>query len=145
MKKSILSLALLLLLLQAFCQEPTNTLLTKEAYLRKSRSSKTAGWVLLGSGLGMLAGSAATYQFVIDFGPMFGAPPSPSHVDNTTSTLLAIGGVCGILGGIISFGAATHNKRLAASVAVINQRIPVLQQSTLVSKVQPALCLRLPL
>ena len=145
MKKSILSLALLLMLMQAFCQEPINPILTKEDYLRKSRTSKTAGWILLGSGVGMLVGSAATYEFVIDFGPMFGAPPSPSHVDNTASTLLAIGGVCGVVGSIISFSAAKRNKRLAATVTVINQRIPLLQQSTMVSKVQPALCLRLPL
>src|SRR5215203_6310030 len=110
MKKSILSLALLLMLMQAFGQQPINPILTKEDYLRKSRTSKTAGWILLGSGVGMLVGSAATYQFAIDFGPMFGAAPSPSHVDNTASISLAIGAAGAIVGSVFSFIAAKRNK-----------------------------------
>ena len=146
MKKCILSLALLLLLLQAFCQEPaTTSTLTKESYLRKSKASKITGWILFGAGVGMLAGSVATYKLSFDIGPVFGIPTTPSHVDNTTSTLLGIGGACSLIGSIISFSAAGRNKRQAAALSLTNQRIPVLQQNVLRSTIQPTVPLRIPL
>jgi hypothetical protein len=142
MKKSILSFFLLFTASLAFGQD---TLLTKEQHLRKSRESKTAGWVLMGGGVGMLAASLATYKATfLDFGPLFGAPPSPK-VDNTTSTMFAIGGACAVIGSIISFGASKQHKKKAAALTFGNQNVPVLGQSGFVSQLQPALKLRVPL
>jgi hypothetical protein len=142
MKKGILSLFFLFAALLAFSQD---TLLTKEAHLRKSRASNTAGWILMGGGVGMLAGSLATYEFTIDLGPMFGAPPSSSKVDNTTSTMLAIGGACAVIGSIISFSASKQHKKKAAALTFGNQNVPVLGQNGLVSQLQPVVRLRVPL
>jgi predicted MFS family arabinose efflux permease len=142
MKKSILSFFLLFTASLAFSQD---TLLTKEQHLRKSRSSKTAGWILMGGGVGMLVGSLATYEFTIDLGPMFGGPPSSSKVDNTTSTLLAIGGAAAIVGSIISFSSSKEHKKKAAALTFGNQHVPVLRQNGFVSQLQPALQLRIPL
>lgn len=135
MKKSILSFFLLFTASLAFSQD---TLLTKEQHLRKSRSSKTVGWILLGGGLGMLAGSLATYELNIS---PWGA--SSANSDNLKPTLLAIGGAGAIIGSIISFSAAKQHKKKAATLTFGNQRVPVLRQSGFVSYMQPALQLRI--
>jgi hypothetical protein len=137
MKKCILSLFLLFAASLAFTQD---TVLTKEQHLRKSRSSKTAGWILMGGGVGMLVGSMATYELNIN---LWGA--SSSSGDNTKSSLLAIGGAGAIIGSIISFSAAKQHKKKAAELTLGNQRVPVLRQSGFVSYMQPALRLRIPL
>jgi F0F1-type ATP synthase membrane subunit a len=133
--------------LLAFSQD---TLLTKEAYLRKSRSAKTTGWILMGGAVGMFAGSLATYEFTFNMGPMFGSTYSSSYtsspkVDNTTSTVLAIGGLCSVVASIISFSTAKEHKKKAAALTFSNQNVPVLRQNGFVSSVQPALQLRIPL
>jgi len=55
MKKIIFSLTLLVFILNSCSQTRTNTALTKDYYLQQSKSQKTAGWVLLGGGLGIAA------------------------------------------------------------------------------------------
>jgi predicted MFS family arabinose efflux permease len=140
MKKNLLSLALLLTTTTAFCQENTEPVLTKSDYLRKSRSAKTAGWILMGSGVGMFAGSLATYKSNFTYFDL-----SPPKVDNTTSAMLAIGGACAVIGSIISFSASKQHKKKAAALTFGNQTVPVLGQNGLVSQLQPAVRLRVPL
>ena len=134
MKKSILSFFLLFAASLAFGQD---TVLTKEQHLRKSRSSNTAGWILLGGGVGMLVGSVATFELNIS---PFGASSSG---DNLKPALLAIGGVGAIIGSIVSFSAAKQHKKKAAELTFGNQRVPVVRQSGFVSYMQPALQLRI--
>ena len=145
MKKGILLLACFLFMRQAFSQDTTQPVLTKADYLRKSRASKTAAWILLGGGIGMFVAGAATYQVEIDLAPLFGGAPSSSHVDNTGSTLLVLGGLGAIVGSIVSFSVAKHNKKQAAAFSFSNQHILLPQQRGLSLTAQPTLRLTIPL
>jgi hypothetical protein len=142
MKKIVLFVALSLVILQSFSQDTTTRVLTKSEYLKKSRSAKTTGWILVGSGLGMAIGSAATFQ--LSFGPVLGGSSSSSQEDNTASTLLAIGATGAIVGSIIAFSTAKKYKKLAATVSIHTERIPTLQQYTFGSRTQPTVHIRIP-
>jgi hypothetical protein len=115
--------------------------LTKEQHLRKSRSSKTAGWILLGGGVGMFVAGLATYE--LNFNIL--GESRFSNPNNTNAALLATGGAGAIVASIISFSAAKQHKKKAATFTFGNQRVPVLGQSGFVSQLQPTVKLRIPL
>ena len=142
MKRIVLSVTFALIMFQSFSQDTTRPALSKSDYLRKSRSSKTTGWILLGTGLGMAIGSAATFN--LSFGPVLGSQSSPSKEDNTASTLLGIGATAAIVGSIIAFSAAKKYKKLPATVSLNTERIPALQQYALGSRMQQTVHVRIP-
>jgi hypothetical protein len=136
MKKSLLFFFLLFTASLVFGQD---SILTKEQHLRKSRSSKTAGWILLGGGVGMFVAGLATYE--LNFNIWGGSRFS----NNTKAALLATGGAGAIVASIISFSAAKRHKKKAATLTFGDQRVPVLRQSGFVSQLQPTVKLRIPL
>jgi len=137
MKKLAFSSLLFLLVIQSFGQPMTPVPQTEEDYLKMSRSQKTAGWILLGTSVGLLVGAGASYQ--IDFS--FWGPPT--EVDNTLSTVLAVASVGTLATSIACFSSAHKNRKKAASIALINQPILIPHQVSLASKQQPAVSLRI--
>lgn len=145
MKKILFSLTLFVLMLQSFSQDTTRAELTKADYLQKSKRQKTAAWVLLGGGLGLMAVGVGTYKVEIDLGPLFGQPASTTHVDNTGSTLAIVAGLGAMVGSIPVFISAHHSKKKAAALAIGNQRFLFPQQRGLTLTAQPTLRLTIPL
>jgi hypothetical protein len=141
MKKVLVLPVLLILMLHAFSQDTTTRVVTKADYLKKSKSQKTAGFVLVGSGIGMVVTGFATFKF----DPINWGEGEPVHVDDTGTDLLLIGGLACIVSGSILLSSAHNNKRRAAALSISNQRIPLLQQNGLVYKMQPTVRLRIPL
>jgi hypothetical protein len=112
---------------------------TKETYFKKSKNQKTAAWILLGAGTGMLITGALIGEGNI--------------IDENTSDLvttevnggkyaLIVGGMGSMLGSIPLFIASKRNKRKAMSMSFKNQNIRYINQGQFVTKLQPALTLK---
>jgi hypothetical protein len=129
MKKVILLLTLLLLLTHTFAQDTTLPVLTKEDFLKKSKSQKTGAWLLLGTSVVSLLGSAASYEFTV-WGDQ-------SDIDNTGSTVLAIVGVGALASSITLFVAAGRNRRKAAYLTINQESILLPENFTRHSNVYP--------
>jgi hypothetical protein len=101
MKKIVVCTLMLIVSAISFCQEPpANSSLTPEAYIIKSKTQKTAGFVFLGAG-------AITLISV-----------SGGNTDlNTLSTVVVAGGLS-VLASIPLFIAAGRNKRKAKAAAI---------------------------
>lgn len=138
MKRAIVSLLLLLLSFSMNAQEITVPTLSKEAYLKKSKTQKVIGWVLLGGGIGLFVGAIKNYEMHFNFG-------GPNTTDNTTSTLYGIAGTGAIVGSIISFHSARNNKRKAVSVTIKTQELLLPVKSTVFMKRQQAISLSIAL
>ena len=83
-----------------FSQQTTSEKpLTKQDYLQKSKSQRTAAWILLGAGTTMIAIAA------------------PGNVSFDILPVLAIGGGAAVLGSIPLFIAAGRNKRKAMTIS----------------------------
>jgi hypothetical protein len=121
MSKVILSLLVLFLYQNLLGQDTTHQVPLMENYLKKSKVQKIAGWILLAGGVGMLAGSVATYQAepYIDFFPE--QPLTTESRDNTLSTFLAVGAAGAMIGGVLYLASAGANKKRAASLSMSNQ------------------------
>lgn len=143
MNKVSLSLFLLLLYLNLFGQDTTRQLFSKEAYLKKSKAQKIAGWILLGGGVGMMAGSAATYQAEPYINLFPEQPLTTENIDNSLSTFLAVGGVAAAVGGAICLASSSLNKKRAASISMSNQQLFLPWQKPLTTRTQPAMTLRI--
>jgi hypothetical protein len=114
MKKIIICSMLLVLSTKTFCQQiiPSPTL-TKQDYLKKSKSQKTGAWVLLGGGftlstIGALtslpkAGEDIGYAILLLPNALTGnLQPEPQN-NYTAQTILLIGGLTSMLTSIPLF------------------------------------------
>ncbi|MEP6711099.1 MAG: hypothetical protein ABJA37_01725 [Ferruginibacter sp.] len=100
MKLAIICIALLFTATVSFCQETKpSQALTKQEYLQKSKSQKTAAWILLGSGVALFAVA------------------SPGNASFSTTAVLAVGGIVATLSSIPLFIAAGRNKRKAMNAS----------------------------
>jgi hypothetical protein len=128
----IISLVLMLVVSSSlFSQQP---LLTEEAYLKKSKSQKTAAWVLFGGGLGMVSGGIAIN---LSGGILNG--------NGSKGLWLSYVGGATVLSSIPLFITASKNKRKAALMSYKMEKLPVIQQQGLVNSFVPALSIRIPL
>jgi hypothetical protein len=147
MKKGLLLPVLLALMLPAFSQNITYHERTKTEYLKKSKAQKTAGWILLGAGVGLFAGSVATYD--VKYEPYLNIfpeqPLTTDDVDNTVSTFLGVGAAVATISGVICLISAMQNKKASTFVSISNERILVGQRNTMVLRTQPTLHLKIPL
>ena len=101
MNKILLFSALPMVTLRTFCQETEpSPALTKQDYLHKSKSQRTAAWTTLGGGAALL-----TTGFLLAYGEPDAA--SAFAVIGLTSTLISIP----------LFIASSRNKRKAAKVS----------------------------
>ncbi|MEO8109149.1 MAG: hypothetical protein ABI594_03910 [Ginsengibacter sp.] len=129
MKKITVCSMLLIFAASSFCQQiqKSSTLLTREEYLKKSRTQKTVGFVLLGAGaVALLSVSGGN----TDFG--------------TLGTVVVAGGVS-ILASIPFFIASGKNKRKAnnASLAFKFEKSQTIQSTEIGFHSFPALSLTL--
>lgn len=121
----IISLVLMLVVSSSlFSQQP---LLTEEEYLRKSKSQKTAAWVLFGGGLGMVSGGIAIN---LSGGILNG--------NGSKGLWLSYVGGATVLSSIPLFITASKNKRKAASLSMSNEKIQTLQKGSFAYKFVPA-------
>jgi len=139
MKKMAFFLALLLLSINLPAQDTTTQILSKEEYLKKSKSQRTVGIILLAGGVGLFVGAASTFNLNLN---VFGSS-NYTKSDNTASALFAVAGLGAIGGSIACFASSHKNARKAASLTMGSQSILIPRQAALVTKVQPAICLRI--
>lgn len=137
MKKIILSITILFFVIKSFSQ--TNvSILSKQAYLEKSRNQKTTAWVLLGGGAALTAVGAIVMG-------------SSSNSDDFTSSFnrLGTGAIIAGLGGtamiasIPFFINSGKNARRAASISFNDQNILVPFKKSFALKSQPVITLKI--
>ena len=138
MKKIISSLLVLSFTITLFSQTPVAGF-SKDYYLKKYKSQKGVGWILLGGGVGMLVLSAAAYD---DSGCYVCQAHQP---DNTLSDVLGYTGLTATLVSIPFFISAHHNKKKAASVTINNENIILPITGSFVIKKQPTFGLKISL
>ena len=131
MKRITLCLLAIMLFTKSFSQEK-GPALTKEYYMQKSKNQKITAWVLLGTGIGMTLGGMAINYSSTDGG------------EDQGLWLSYLGGATALTS-IPFFISAGKNKRKAASITFINEKIWMAQQGALVGKIQPGISLKLSL
>ncbi|MCW3092613.1 MAG: hypothetical protein JWP81_3682 [Ferruginibacter sp.] len=146
MKRVIIVIVCMSAMLSSFAQETSEaskTLLTKEDYLKKSKSQKTGGLVsLIGGGTLFLIGAVvATNDLSNDLDNLFTDNTSTNH-DALVSVLIITGGAA-MLGSIPLFKAANRNKRKAYALSVVNDMAPRFQGSTVCYKWVPSISLKI--
>ena len=128
MKKVTICTMLLILSATSFCQQTQSSKpLTREEYLKKSKTQKIVGFVFLGAGaITLISVSGGNTDF------------------NTLGTLVVVGGLS-TLASIPLFIASGRNKRKAknASVSFNFEKIQFIQQSQLSFHSVPAISIKL--
>jgi hypothetical protein len=140
MKKISILIVLTAVTICSFSQvtdEPVKPL-TKMDYLRKSKSQRTTGFVLLGSGVALdIIGLATIPKNVTLFHP----DPSVKHKANTAGWLL-IAGTATMLASVPFFVSAQVNKKKVVGLTINTQQIQQLNKNSLQSINYPALTMR---
>jgi hypothetical protein len=124
MKRSILSVVLLVMLAQAFSQVPTVPARTQTNFLQKSKDQKTTAWILLvgGAAAGILGFAKAKHIANDDdagFTEAFNGAIGWGLVGAAGTTLAACS--------IPLFAAAHKNARKAVAISFGTKRIPMLK------------------
>ncbi len=127
MKKIIVCTIFLFVTISLFSQQINTGQPLTHNYLKKSKTQKTAAWILLGGGVAMIAIAA------------------PGNVSFDILPVLAVGATLSILGSIPLFIAAGKNKRktMNAFTYLEIQQDPVRMQAGLALRYYPALSLKL--
>jgi len=118
-------LTVILIILLLSVRSISQTALSKEDYLKKSKSQKTAAWIMLGTGAASLAIAA------------------PGEVSFDVLPALVIGGGGLVAGSIPLFIASGKNKRKAMNMSFRFQQIQLPQGSGFAEKKIPSLNLKL--
>ena len=134
MKKIFFCLTLLLLTVKSFSQTPA---LSKEDYLKKSKTQKTVGWVMLGGGVAMTTIGYVIINQQVNDDPLNAITTGQGYV------VLMIAGAASALGSIPFFISSAKNARRAAAISFNNQKILFPQQNTFVLKTQPTVTLKI--
>lgn len=127
MKKIILGIMLLMLATISFSQQNNpSPALTKQDYLRKSKSQKITAFCLAGGGIVVwLAGVSKNMN-------------QNDDIDGGGEVAMAIGSIAA-LASIPMFIIASKNKRKAASLSIKNEKIQTLQKGGFVYNLVPAI------
>lgn len=113
MKRAFIALLISLNCVSVQSQQITpGTTMTKDDYLQKSRSQKTAAWIMLGGGA--LATTAGIIWFSQEF-TLFG----PTSSEESASGAIVVVGVAAMGGSIPLFIASARNKRKANAMALL--------------------------
>ena len=140
MKKLILFLAFFSMLTKGFNQqiEAPKKELTKQEYLKKSKSQRTAGGIILGGGAILIGAGLAT-----SLGNGLANLFEQEAKKNNSGDVLTVLGVFSFAGIIPLLISAGKNKRKALSLSVKNQPSQVLQNNRLYSKMIPSLTFKI--
>jgi len=125
-------------------QNDSATPLSRENYLKKSKSQKTAAYILLGGGSALLgAGIAIGFNEAVNaFGNIF----SPDEVStSSTGEVLFYTGLVAMAGSVPLFIASTRNKKKSTSLSALfkMEHRSILQQRSQARTSFPALGLKL--
>ena len=131
MKKFLLALMLLLFIMKIFSQTEMHKEYTKSYYLKKSKNQKTVAWILFGGGTAMTIGGLISLSQSGDFGNI-GGP-------------ISLGGILADIVSIPFVSSAHKYKKLAASIAITNQKILGPQKNSIGFIAQPAITMRITL
>lgn len=133
MKKTIFSVVLLLLITKLFSQAPT---LSKDYYLKKSKTQKTIAWVMVGTGTALMV----TSLFI------------KANNQNNDDGWLVDGwkivffpGMATTVASIPFFISSAKNKYRALELVISNQKILFYKQNFVALKAQPAITLKIEL
>jgi hypothetical protein len=130
MMKISFTFLLSIISMRSFSQ-PANSAkaLTKQDFLKKSKTQKIIGWCLLGAG--SIIWTAGISQAA-----------NGSNDDDGGNTALAVGTAMGI-GGVTFLILGGINKKKAMSLSLQQQHLPYLQKNSIVHQKIPALSVRL--
>ena len=132
MKNFIFSLTLLLFVVKSFSQTATSSAISKDYYLKKSKNQKTIGWILLGSGGGLII-----------TGIIVQSSNEKNHGGSYAGGEIALVGIVPAVASIPFFISSSKNKRKAASIAISDQNLFFPQQNRLALKTQPTFTLKI--
>lgn len=141
MKKIILFSALCIFVVQGFAQT-TSKAVTKEYYLKKSRTQKTIAWVMVGTGVAVAVAGYAILAKKIDDEPL-GYFTDENYGDKEVAFIVA-GGVVAV-GSIPLFIISSKNKKRAAGISFIQQPVFVPVQNSFAYKHQPGISIKIKL
>jgi hypothetical protein len=137
MKKIVICAMLLIIAAPVFSQLTNSTpILTKQDYLKKSKTQKAFAWILAGSGVVLTVVGVATLN-LNDLGNSLGGNNSGV---NSSSTLFVIGGITA-LSSIPLFIAGHRNKKKAMSLSFKNEKMQQLNKNRFVYTPVPSLSL----
>jgi hypothetical protein len=135
MKQILFSLTLLLFFGKSLSQTPT---FEKDYFLKKSKTQKTVGWVMLGGGVAMTTiGILISNKKEDDILNRLG--------NKGLGVLLEGVGIATALGSILFFTSSAKNTRNAATISLTNQKVLFPQQNTFVLRTQPTLVFKIEL
>jgi hypothetical protein len=138
MKKIFFYLTLWLFVVQLFSQTPA---LSKDYFLKKSKSQKTIAWCMLGGGVAM-----ATVGLVSVGKQINSDLNSFNNLGSAGgSAILGIAGIGSALGSIPFFISSAKNSRRAAAISFSNEKLLFPMRNTFVLKTQPSLILKIEL
>jgi hypothetical protein len=141
MKQVIVLLLLLVISATTFSQQtdPPPSL-TKQDYLKKSKSQNTAGWILAGAGTSLVVVAFATTN-LSDIGDAINGDNSGL---NTGTALFVTGGIVAI-SSIPLFIIAAKNKRKAMSLSLKNEPVSAPFRIDIINSTIPSFTLKLSL
>ena len=137
MKKLIVFVACLFVFATAFSQQTDSAALTtfqKDQLLRKSRTQKTIGWFIVGTGAPVALFTGYTLLAW-----------SADDYDKETAALVFVGSGLYTLIGTQLIRAGNYNKKRALSVSLINNHVMMPCLAKMNFQMQPAISLRIPL
>jgi uncharacterized membrane protein len=143
MKSLILSLSLATLCFNSFSQQTTPApVLSKQDYLKKSKSQRTTGIVLASvGGVLVIAGAMLAVEGTAEeIGGIFTG--ETSRKDDNGAVLFIAGTAC-MIGSIPLFIASGRNRKLAMSMSFRYQHTDYWQKTLLAKKNIPALSLKI--
>jgi hypothetical protein len=135
MQKIMIYFMLLAMPVTSFCQKTNDPVpVIKTDYLAKSKSQKTAAWVLLGGG-----------TVLIGTGFLIGDSKNSSFDDAATGAVLGGIGVLSAIGSIPLFIASGKNKRKAMNMttSIKMEQATMIQNLSFVQRSYPAIALKI--
>jgi uncharacterized membrane protein YidH (DUF202 family) len=147
MKKIIVFTMLLTVSAASFSQQINpSPAFTKQDYLKKSKNQKTAAWILLAGGMGMIITGTVIWSNEVNhkiendpFG-IFYAPYTTTSGSGITAAGLIV-----TAASIPLFIVSAKNKRKAMSVSLRNETMPQLKNESFVNQPLPSLTLKISL
>ena len=149
--KMIILYILLILPTAIFCQSTLMDLPTVTIdYLKKSKSQKTAAWVLLGGGFALtttsilIATPKAAEDLTYGFGGFLSGEPAPQN-DYTAESILLVTGTAAMLGSIPLFIASGKNKKKALNMSanIKMETATIIEQQSFVQSSYPVIVLKI--
>jgi hypothetical protein len=143
MKKIIIYTLLLVIPAVSFSQSTTtNAPVVKIDYLQKSKTQKTAAWILLGGGTIL-----SSIGLVIAADNIFSGIGIGSSGSYNTGMVLFYTGGAAMFGSIPFFISSAKNKRksMSASAGVKMEKLPLIRQTSFAQNSYPAVSLKISL